>query len=510
MAVLLKQSTSVVISFGPFVLNSDGVTLVTNLVGTGANQTENTTSGIRISKNGGAFAARHAPATASTYDAYGNYLVTLDTTDTGTLGVLRVQFQNAAAFCPVWQDFELVTANVYDSLVAGTDVLDISLIQWLGTAPNILQSGRVDSYLGAVATGVIVAASFAANALDAVWSTTTRLLTAGTNIVLAKGVGVTGFNDIAATDVVSGGAITTSGGAVSTVASVSSIAAGGISASSFAAGAIDATAIATDAIGANEFSQAAADKVWGTASRTLTAFGFSVTVGTNNDKTGYTLSVAGNQAIWDVLTTAMITANSIGKRLVDFVTTLVYIAPLDATATENAVWNATQASHVGAGTTGESLNNAGSGGTPPSVAQIVDGVWDELIAGHLGAGTTGNKLNSAGSAGDPWSTALPNGYAAGEAGFILGNLSAATFPVGAIEVTFTVLNSITSQPIDGARVWISTDLAGTNTIWSGTTNAFGIAINVNNEKPFLNAGTYYAWIQDSGYTDTNPTTLVVS
>lgn len=45
-----------------------------------------------------------------------------------------------------------------------------------------------------------------------VWSEATRTLTAGTNIVLAKGVGVTGFNDIPATDIVSGGAITTSAG----------------------------------------------------------------------------------------------------------------------------------------------------------------------------------------------------------------------------------------------------------------------------------------------------------
>ena len=45
-----------------------------------------------------------------------------------------------------------------------------------------------------------------------VWAVATRVLTAGTNIVLAKGVGVTGFNDIAATDIVTGGAITTSSG----------------------------------------------------------------------------------------------------------------------------------------------------------------------------------------------------------------------------------------------------------------------------------------------------------
>jgi hypothetical protein len=61
---------------------------------------------------------------------------------------------------------------------------------------------------------------------------------------------------------------------------------GGISATSFATGAIDATAIgtgaidadaiATDAIGSAEFAQAAADKVWSSAARTLTALGFAL------------------------------------------------------------------------------------------------------------------------------------------------------------------------------------------------------------------------------------------
>lgn len=86
----------------------------------------------------------------------------------------------------------------------------------------------------AIASGAVTAAAIAADAITAaklatdagteigtaVWATTTRLLTAGTNIVLAKGVGITGFNDIAATAIVSSGAITTSGGAVTTVTSV--------------------------------------------------------------------------------------------------------------------------------------------------------------------------------------------------------------------------------------------------------------------------------------------------
>lgn len=42
----------------------------------------------------------------------------------------------------------------------------------------------------------------------------------------------------------------------------------------------------------------------------------TVTVGTNNDKTGYALSSAGVQAIWDALTSALTTVGSIGKLLV--------------------------------------------------------------------------------------------------------------------------------------------------------------------------------------------------
>lgn len=52
-----------------------------------------------------------------------------------------------------------------------------------------------------IATGAFTAAKFAAGAFDAVWTVAARLLTAGTNIVLAKGTGVTGFNDLSAAQV---------------------------------------------------------------------------------------------------------------------------------------------------------------------------------------------------------------------------------------------------------------------------------------------------------------------
>jgi len=71
--------------------------------------------------------------------------------------------------------------------------------------PAALVSGRIDASVGAMAANTITAAAAAADfgteVGTAVWATTTRVLTAGTNIVLAKGTGITGFNDIAAADV---------------------------------------------------------------------------------------------------------------------------------------------------------------------------------------------------------------------------------------------------------------------------------------------------------------------
>ena len=53
-------------------------------------------------------------------------------------------------------------------------------------------------------------------------------------------------------------------------------------------------------------------------------------------------------------------------------------------------------------------------------------VWDATMANHLTAGTTGATLQGAGSAGDPWTTAIPGAYGAGTAGQILGTTLDAT------------------------------------------------------------------------------------
>ncbi len=248
MATLLEQSATVNVKVGPFLDETDGRTQETALTITQPD--------IQLSKNGGTYAQKNAAQTL-THDVDGWYTVALDATDTGTLGLLMLQIHEAGAL-PVWREFMVLPAAVYNALINATGAgLRADAISWLGTAivapvlagtPDVntknaggtawasgaivaaaiatdaitaakIATGAITSAkfaagainAAAIATdaiqaakiqdGAFTAAKFAAGAFDAVWTVATRLLTAGTNIVLAKGVGLTGLNDIAITAV---------------------------------------------------------------------------------------------------------------------------------------------------------------------------------------------------------------------------------------------------------------------------------------------------------------------
>lgn len=149
----------------------------------------------------------------------------------------------------------------------------------------------------------------------------------------------------------------------------------------------------------------------------------------NIGKTGYALSSAGVQAIWDALTSALTTVGSIGKLIVDNL-------------------NATISSRMASYTQPTGFLAA----TFPTTVASPALVWDEATAGHSTAGSTGKALTDAGSAGDPWSTAIPGAYGAGTAGKIVGdNLDAAvstrsTFAGGAVaSVTGNVGGNVTGS-----------------------------------------------------------------
>lgn len=69
--------------------------------------------------------------------------------------------------------------------------------------------------------------------------------------------------------------------------------------------------------------------------------------------------------------------------------------------------------------------------------------------------------------------------------------------VNAVEFTYTVTNSVTSAPIEGAQVWF---LIGSNVVWYGVTDSFGVARDANGNLPFLDPGTYTVRSQKAGFT----------
>lgn len=105
-----------------------------------------------------------------------------------------------------------------------------------------------------------------------------------------------------------------------------------------------------------------------------------VTVTTNNDKTGYALTAAGIDAIWDEVQSGHATAGSFGLYL-------------DGKVSE-------------------------AGGSTLTAQDV----WDYNISGYTGVGYAGTYLKGAGAAGDPWLTELPGSYTEDQAGYYLPEL----------------------------------------------------------------------------------------
>lgn len=160
----LKQSTAATILLGPFIDDTDGKTAETGLT---ISQGD-----VLLSKNGGAMAQKH-DATSCTHDALGYYGCPLDTTDTGTLGILRVMVHEVGAL-PVWDEFMVVPEAVYNALF-GTGMLPVNVEKWnavdvpvaqsAGYPIAALQDGSITT--GTFSEGAVNAAAIASNAITA-------------------------------------------------------------------------------------------------------------------------------------------------------------------------------------------------------------------------------------------------------------------------------------------------------------------------------------------------------
>jgi hypothetical protein len=205
------------------------------------------------------------------------------------------------------------------------------------------------------------------------------------------------------------------------------------------------------------FAQGFSDQVWSTAARTLTAFGFSVTVGTNNDKTGYSLA---NNAV----DAAQFTQAAADKVWSSATRTLTAFAQGFA----DLVWSSVTRTLTAFGfsvTVGTNNDKTGYSLTvaPPTAAQI-----DTQLSGTHGAGQWGGASG-----------------------------------MGANQVTLTVQSSL-AVPIANVPITVKNQ-AQTAIVATGTSDVNGqVVVNLNN-------GTYTVLILSSpSWTPPTPQTLVVS
>ena len=140
----LKQSTATTLKLGPFLDETDGKTAETALTIAQAD--------VRVSKVGGNFAQKSDTGTA-THDEIGFYDVSINATDTNTVGRLLIAIHESGAL-PVWAEYFVVPANVYDALV-GTDRLEVDT-QEMGTdsiTAAALSAAAIDEILDEAVDG---------------------------------------------------------------------------------------------------------------------------------------------------------------------------------------------------------------------------------------------------------------------------------------------------------------------------------------------------------------------
>jgi hypothetical protein len=381
MAIPLKQSTaSQEVLLGPFLDDTDGKTAETGL--TIAN------TDIKIWKTGATTEANKNSGGA-THIAGGRYYAVLDATDTDTLGALEINVHVSGAL-PVRRECLVLAANVYDSLIAASDKLDVNVAE---ISEDSTAANNLESYC---------------DGTTPIPANTTQLSGDGTAADNAEaffdGTGYAGTNNVIPT--------------VTTLTNLPAITSGWLTATGIAASALDGKGNWN--VGKTGYTLTATTGL-GNQTANLTG-NLSGSVGSVTGAVGSVTAAVTLPTIpanW--ITAAGIAADAIGAS---------ELAADAASEIGTAVWAAT----------GRDLST-----TPPTAAAVADAVWDEVLSGHSGVGSTGAALAAAGGSGDPWATALPGSYGAGTAGYVLGtNVNATissrmatyTQPTGFLATTF--------------------------------------------------------------------------
>lgn len=136
----LRTNTAVIVTVGPFLDKTDGVTLKTALTITNEKitLTADTDAGSAptniLDNVTGATSGTANDLNYVTGNDAAMMQLELAAADVNRLGRMFLVITDAANHCPVFHEFMVLPAVVYDAMVLGTDLFDVSMTQILGTA----------------------------------------------------------------------------------------------------------------------------------------------------------------------------------------------------------------------------------------------------------------------------------------------------------------------------------------------------------------------------------------
>jgi hypothetical protein len=239
----LRQSTaSQARAIGPFVDDTDFKTAETGL--TIAN------TDVILRANGTSLSTKNSGG--GTHQANGVYSLTFDATDTANVGELFYSVVVAGAL-PVFGTYVVLEEAAYDMIFAASAPGDSAGVTTLLSRLSSTRAGYLDNLsAGAVALeaslqGLITTiGASAAGVASAIWGAVSRTLTSGANIALAKGTGVTGFNDLSAAQVNAEADTAIADAALATASSVAAVASAVATVSGFVDTEVAAIKVKTD------------------------------------------------------------------------------------------------------------------------------------------------------------------------------------------------------------------------------------------------------------------------
>lgn len=499
----LRQSTAVDLLIGPFIDETDGKTAETGLTVTQAE--------VRLSKNGGNMAQKNE-ATSLAHDELGYYVCKLDTTDTNTLGILKIMVHESGGL-PVWETCMVMPANVWDSLFS-TDKLQVDAVEISSdsTAADNLEL-IIETAKGADHKILI---SSDAQDLSASLDVNTKTLETGLDLTDTMKASVNTEVDNGLDTAIPGSPTADSiNERVKAVDDLSQASGGGdlaaikdktdtIPASPAAVGSL--MGLSNDAITSAKFDESTAFPVKsadadstkiarvGADSDTLETLSDQLDTAQvdldNSDQ--YKADVSGLATVAELSTHNDNLGIVDGK--IDTIDTVVDAVKVETDKLNNMI----EADGEDFRYTENALEQAPAGGgggdaSAENQTTIIDHLTDLKGTGFVKDTDSMVDLAHEGADGDTLETLSDQ-----------LDTSGAVAGAGAIEVVYTLTDEDTGDPIADADLWVTSDAAGSNVLGSGKTDQYGKATF------YLDAGTVYIWRQKSGWNFDNPDTEVVS